>query len=118
MPIDYKKYPENWKDRIRPDILKRDNYKCVPCGVRQRARGYRDSNKRFVECDGFMEVWAYNNNIKIFTIFLAIAHLDHNIQNNKYANLQSMCQKCHNNYDQEFRKLNKMVNRSKRTNSK
>ncbi len=33
MPIDYSKYPPNWKTEIVPAILKRANNKCEFCGV-------------------------------------------------------------------------------------
>ncbi len=32
MPIDYSKYPPNWKTEIRPAILKREGNKCKFCG--------------------------------------------------------------------------------------
>ena len=37
MPFDYKKYPPDWKSRIRPDILKRANNRCEICGVENGA---------------------------------------------------------------------------------
>ena len=33
MPIDYLKYPPNWKTEIRPAILDRANNCCEVCGV-------------------------------------------------------------------------------------
>lgn len=33
MPIDYSKYPPNWKTEIRPRILNRANNKCECCGI-------------------------------------------------------------------------------------
>lgn len=103
-----KLYPEDWKDRIRPDILKRAGYKCEFCRVRQRAKGYRDKNGEFVDCDDFMLNWARKNGKKVITIFLAIIHLDHNTENNEYSNLKAACQKCHNNYDKDFRQFNRI----------
>jgi len=103
MPINYKLYPPDWFDVIRPAILRRDNYKCVKCGVRQRAVGYRDSKKKFVECDLFMQKWATANNRKLITIHLAIMHLDHDVSNNASINLMSGCQQCHNRHDAKSR---------------
>ncbi len=76
MPIDYSKYPPDWKTRIRPDILKRADDKCEMCGVR---------NGEMVERDGG----------RMVKVVLTIAHLDHDIRNNDYANLKALCQKCH-----------------------
>ena len=33
MPIDYKRYPKNWKSEIVPFILKRDKNRCKFCGL-------------------------------------------------------------------------------------
>ena len=34
MPINYSKYPPNWKTEIRPRILKRANNRCEFCGIK------------------------------------------------------------------------------------
>jgi hypothetical protein len=47
MPIDYKKYPTNWRSEIRPDILKRDEYCCKFCRVPNHSVGCRDSEGKF-----------------------------------------------------------------------
>jgi len=111
MPVDYSKYHPAWKDRIRPDILKRDHYKCKICKVRQRAVGYRDSNKKFIECDDFEIAHRKRNNLKVFTIYLAVAHLDHNIDNNDYSNLAAMCQMCHLHHDRQLHLINRLNNK-------
>jgi len=111
MPIDYKKYPSNWKDEIRPDILKREAYKCKFCKVRHKAYGYRNHKKIFVECDDFLINWATANGHKIIRIILTVAHLDHDIQNNDYENLAALCQQCHNQYDGPTRALNRKIKR-------
>ena len=86
MPIDYKKYPNNWKIKIRPDILKRAKNKCELCGI---------------------ENYSIRNNSKII---LTIAHLDHDINNNDYINLKALCQKCHINYDKYLHFCNSQFN--------
>ncbi len=99
MPIDYKKYPVNWKDTIRPAILKREQYKCKFCHINHRAVGYRDDKGTFIECDSHMEWWACKVGKKVFVIYLTIAHLDQDRTNNDYSNLAALCQKCHLNHD-------------------
>lgn len=103
MPVDYSKYPANWFDEIRPDILKRDGYKCKFCRLPNRAIGYRDGSGQFIEADFFLQQWCKASNIKVFKIVLTIMHLDHNIQNNEYSNLAAGCQQCHNRYDAKNR---------------
>jgi len=80
MPIDYKKYPPNWKSEIRPRILKRAKHHCELCGIRNyaTATGVKGQAYRTV---------------------LTIAHLDHNIKNNDPENLKALCQPCHLRYD-------------------
>ena len=86
MPIDYKKYPANWKTEIRPAILERANNCCEFCGVQN-----------------YDIVLRGDKNVKIV---LTIAHLDHNIGNNELLNLRALCQKCHLTYDIEHHKRN------------
>jgi 5-methylcytosine-specific restriction endonuclease McrA len=99
MPIDYSKYNPLWKEKIRPEILKRDNYKCVKCSAQHKSKGYRDQNNIFHECDQFQIDWAKRNNIKIIRIILTVAHLDHDRTHDEYSNLASLCQRCHLNHD-------------------
>lgn len=40
MPIDYKKYPPNWRKEIVPRILKRANNKCEKCGLENHSTIY------------------------------------------------------------------------------
>ena len=45
MPIDYKKYPSNWKTEIVPQVKARDNNCCAFCGVKNYSVGYRNGSK-------------------------------------------------------------------------
>lgn len=115
MPIDYSKYPEDWKDRIRPDILKREQYKCKFCGIRHKSFGYRDDKKVFHECDEFLKNWATANGKKVIRIILTVAHLDHDIKHNVYSNLAALCQQCHNQYDAPYRAANRMARKKNKS---
>lgn len=117
MPIDYSKYPPNWKTEIRPRILERADNMCEICFVK---------NHRFIKRLKFLkkeyyimgnEVYHYPNgkyagrvadvpscmkeNLKEIKIVLTIAHLDHDEENwnVKDDRLMAMCQKCHLKYD-------------------
>jgi len=83
MPCDYKKYPANWKE-IRSRILNRAEDKCEKCGIPNYS--YRENGAKIV---------------------LTIAHLDHDLNNNSYFNLQALCQRCHNRHDIKFRVANR-----------
>lgn len=102
-------YPENWEDTIRPEILKRDNYKCTICGVKHRSIGYYDHAGIFIECDTFMQKWARDQGYNVNKIHLQIAHLNHAKNDCRPENLKSMCPKCHLNNDREFNMLKRKL---------
>jgi 5-methylcytosine-specific restriction endonuclease McrA len=83
MPIDYKKYPPNWKSEMRPRILKRAGNRCEFCGAENHQPHPLTGSK----------------------VVLTIAHLDHDPQNwdVKDERLAALCQKCHLAYDRKER---------------
>lgn len=115
MPIDYSKYPKNWKTEIVPSVLSFARNRCQSCGVKNGQFVYaaslylRTQNGRY----GFRSIWfrekqdAYkiehlsSGPIKIIKVVLTISHLDHDETNHniKYDRLKAMCQYCHLNYD-------------------
>lgn len=113
MPIDYSKYPSNWKTEIRPAILERAGNCCEECGVKNYSRGARDFNGEWfdeMQIDNMNSdtgFWHFQSmHVKIIKIVLTIAHMDHDITNNKYSNLKALCQKCHLNHDKEHHRKN------------
>lgn len=104
------KYHPNWEDIIRPEILKRDNYKCQECGVKHRGLYLVQENNKLLEIDKEEYVEALRNNEKVKKIFLQVAHLDHNPKNNNYENLKSLCPSCHFAND---RAINQIKRKSK-----
>lgn len=102
--MNYKEYSPDWKDIIRPQILQRDGYKCQSCGINHKIRVYKNSRKDYVECDDFIEEWAKKNGKKVFTLYLAVAHLDHDKSNNDPSNLLTLCPKCHSKYDAAYKR--------------
>ena len=103
MPIDYKKYPPNWKTEIRPRILKRANNCCEFCGVANNDMGYRDEEGEFFALHPSFanQVFLEDTGYKLIKIVLTIAHLDHDEGNHdvKDDRLAALCQKCHLTYD-------------------
>lgn len=83
MPIDYAKYPPFWKklsEHIR--FVRADNI----C----------EGSPKYPDCK------AKNGNPHPITgskVVLTVAHLDHDISNNRFSNLKAMCQRCHLTYD-------------------
>lgn len=89
MPIDYKKYHPNWKNISRFIRFYRAKNKCEKCN-----------------CENYQP-----HPITGSKVVLTVAHLDHDVTNNSFFNLMAMCQKCHNNYDAEYRKANRRKKR-------
>jgi len=117
MPIDYKKYPPNWKTEIRPAILERANHCCEFCGVRNHSIGFRKNDVwHEIEQSFGGDVTAEEarqKGFKIVKIVLTIAHLDNNTGNNDFSNLKALCQRCHNRYDAVFRSENRRAKKAK-----
>lgn len=120
MPIDYKKYPANWKTEIRPAILERDGNCCKFCGVENGAIGWRDMDGKFIYAEDYLLTkkrgYGFYQTSDRLKIVLTIMHLDHDTTNNDYSNLAAGCQKCHLNYDKDHHKKNsrQTINRRKR----
>jgi 5-methylcytosine-specific restriction endonuclease McrA len=100
-PENKHRYPPNWRE-IRNEILRRAEYKCEKCGVRNGAIGYRDEGGEWVDVDtvGASEA-ALVDGQKCITIVLTIAHLNHTPEDCRPENLRAWCQRCHLNYDRD-----------------
>ena len=113
MPIDYKKYPPNWKTEIVPAVLKRANHECECCGLPNKSLVWAiklpvRENGRYTE----RSIWFRNKQdaereskspvtIREVKVVLTIAHLDHDEENHSVAidRLKALCQLCHLRYD-------------------
>lgn len=125
MPIDYKRYPKNWKTEIVPRILKRAGNKCEVCGIKNREvvfRGqiYTRQNGRY----SWRTLWFNDgsdyrrnqhllSNKSLKTVVLTVAHLDHDETNHEVTDkrLKAMCQLCHLNYDSK-EKYRRAINKN------
>ena len=105
MPIDYSKYPKDWKTRIRPQILERALNHCERCGVRNHAHILRSKRNGAIYeyYYGVDDVIGFEKPVKVV---LTIAHLDHDITNNHPENLMALCQRCHLRHDKEHHQAN------------
>ena len=80
MPCDYKKYPDNWKE-IRKGILEKQGHRC-----------------RFCNVENYKPHWLIGSKV-----ILTVAHLNHNVKDNRIYNLAALCQRCHNILDMPYR---------------
>lgn len=115
MPIDYSKYPPNWRTEIVPRILERAGNKCEWCDLDNYQFVHsvplkvcidgRYKIKRFwlsTESDfKRMEPFALGGEVNKVKVVLTIAHLDHDEENHDVddSRLAALCQYCHLNYD-------------------
>lgn len=116
-PENRARYPANWKE-IRAQILERAKHRCERCQVPNGAmiaRGQgrhagtyydRDGHIRDEETGkvlGFCRECEYEARAWMVRVVLTIAHLDHTPENCDPANLQALCQTCHNRLDAPMR---------------
>lgn len=137
MPINYKKYPENWKTEIRPAVMARAGEVrdssgkiiteacCEECKVKNHEKGARNFKgewKTEREINGMNSdagEWNFQH-IKTFPkitkIVLTVAHLDHDSGNKNISieRLRAWCQRCHLNYDRERHMENRKKNADKK----
>lgn len=118
MPIDYSRYPANWKSYIRPTVIERAGKCCETCGLVQGATVY--AIKLNVREDGgrykLRAIWfsrkedalrETNRDVKDVKVVLTIAHLDHDETNEHVSldRLKALCQICHLRYDAQEKYL-------------
>ena len=111
MPIDYSKYPKDWKE-IRERILIRAKSKCEYCGLKNHSSVY--SVRYYIRHNGsysYRTIWfsskrdaereCLSGNIKRVRVILTVSHLDHDKTNwnVKDDRLKATCQICHLRYD-------------------
>ena len=121
MPIDYSKYPDNWKSEIVPAIRDRSGDKCEWCGLengqtvwsvpflireiskyKRRMIWFRSKSDAIRECRDHRDV-------KEVQVVLTVAHLDHDEENENVPidRLAHLCQACHLRYDakEKYRRI-------------
>jgi 5-methylcytosine-specific restriction endonuclease McrA len=91
MPIDYKKYPKNWKE-IRTKILQRAENCCELCSAKNYEPHWKTKSK----------------------VVLTVHHINFDITDNRMCNLLALCQRCHNKLDIGQRIKNREIKSGKR----
>lgn len=97
MPIDYSKYPSDWKE-ISKQIRERAQNHCEclgECGVEHGGR-----------CGVKNGALVPRSRARVTKIILTVAHMNHTPRDCRPENLRAMCQACHLRYDNDFHKKN------------
>ena len=103
MPIDYKKYADNFLTELRPAVLKRAKNKCEHCGVDNYAivqkGGFKHATQKhvkvFLKLQEELGKRKALKTLNLAMVVLTTAHLDQNLKNNDLKNLAALCQRCH-----------------------
>lgn len=126
MPIDYKRYPPNWKSEIVPAVLKRANNECEECGLINGSTVYgiklwiKDVNRYKLRSMWFRDERDAKREktigvIRPIRVVLTIAHLDHDETNHEVQldRLKALCQCCHLRYDanEKYRRVTEKWNK-------
>jgi len=106
MPINYSKYPPNWKTEIRPRILKRAGDCCEWCKLENGSFVWsimtHKRTRRWLSSEELKYMPLMPRlKLKRVKVVLTIAHLDHDESNwnVKDDRLAALCQKHHLRFD-------------------
>jgi hypothetical protein len=120
MPIDYSKYPPNWKKGIVPEVLARANNCCEECGLKNHSTVWaiklwvKDAGRYKIRSIWFRVEEDARRECTIFAIkkvkvVLTISHTDHDEENHdvQLDRLKALCQVCHLRYDakEKYRRI-------------
>lgn len=124
MPIDYKRYPSNWKTEIRPAILARADNRCEECKVKNYSVGFWSKEGVFYTSEDILTTLEdtgrdlFDNELshipedkKPVKVVLTISHTNHDITDNRYENLKALCQFHHLKHDAGHHKQTRRKNR-------
>jgi hypothetical protein len=92
-------YPENWADEIRPNILRRDGYKCRRCKVAHRQRQAKRVGWEWFNIDKAELNFYTQSGYQTRTVYLQVAHLNHVKMDCAPDNLVTWCPTCHHAND-------------------
>jgi hypothetical protein len=91
-PMRRENYPPDW-EQIRARIRDRAGDRCERCGVPNHDLGYRDDEGAFVLADSAPP------GRKLFRTVCTVAHVYHDLSDNRDEVLAFWCQRCHIRHD-------------------
>lgn len=115
MPIDYRRYPANWRE-ISRQIRARAGDRCELCGAPNHAWIVREDGAATWRMASAEELAARAAGRKgpAVRIILTVAHWDHDHTNNDPGNLRALCQRCHLRHDRAQHAANSRRTRSRK----
>lgn len=123
MPVDWNRYPKDWKTEVVPRIRARSGDRCEWCDLPNKVRGYRDKEGKFFPLEEALQLEGGElAGMRAVQIILTTAHLGvphpdgragdkHDKHDNRDENLAHLCQRCHLLYDLDDHVRNAMATR-------
>ena len=90
MPIDYKKYPKNWK-WLSKQVVERGQNCCELCFVKNHSIICRDEIGQWWG-EAYYDGYTFKKKTKIV---LTVHHINFNLEDSHPLNLIALCQRCH-----------------------
>lgn len=128
MPVDWSRYPPNWKSEVVPRIRARSGDKCEWCGVINKAWIIRPPAGAGFSAGAFFYVTGPDDccfGVRPVKVILTTAHLGkphpdgrpgdkHDKMDTRDENLAHLCQRCHLLFDLEDHLRNARVTRKEK----
>jgi hypothetical protein len=108
--LNTKGYSVDWRDVVRPNVLKRDKYKCMHCGVGNRAMYSIEGGKRVILDDDWLLKNYINKGAKVIKVSLNIAHQCCTKACINELHLLTLCCSCHLVFDRHHNLINRLIN--------
>jgi hypothetical protein len=108
--LNAKGYSIDWRDIVRPSVLKRDKYKCSHCGLANRVMYCQVDNRRLILDDDWLYKKYSTAGFKINKVALNIAHECHTKACINELHLLTLCDSCHLRYDKHIHVINRLIN--------
>jgi hypothetical protein len=110
MVVSKKGYSLDWRDIVRPSVLKRDKYRCSHCSLGNRISYAIVGNSKVVLDDDWLLRKYIADKHKIYKVTLNIAHTCSNKACVNEAHLITLCNSCHLRYDKHTNLINRLRN--------
>ena len=116
--VNGKGYSVDWRDIVRPAVLKRDGYKCKHCGLSNRSLYTLENRTRVILDDHWLLERYKALGFRILKVTLQIAHECNNKACVNQSHLNTLCDSCHLRFDKHSHVISRLVNAAKKVSKK
>lgn len=108
--VNSKGYSLDWRDVVRPSVLKRDKYRCKHCGLSNRTPYTLENRTRIILDDSWLLEKYKGLNYKLYKVTLQVAHMCNNKGCINESHLNTLCDSCHLRYDKHSNTISRLIN--------